>query len=149
MNSERSKTCTCTQAKARLTDKLDIRRLVSLSNLSVFYTQTNIKSETNNKISGTTLDEAFELPNGSCSKSDNQDYFDYIIKEHETLSDKQPVQRYVNKIQNRVMFKIESGFQLLTPETMKLVGSTDERITKNKNSEHVPHLENIEVTLVH
>ena len=57
----------------------------------------------------------------------------------------------MNKIENRVTFKIKTGYylQLLTPETMKLLGSTKNKITKDKNGENVPHLEITEVVLVH
>ena len=59
--------------------------------------------------------------------------------------------RYVNKIENRVTFKIrnEYSLELLTSETMKLLGSTENKITKDKNGENVPHLEITEVVLVH
>ena len=72
-------------------------------------------------------------------------YFEYIIKKHETLTDKLLVQIYDNIIQNRITFKMISGFyiELLTPEI------TEEKITKGKNDENVPHLENIEVVLVY
>ena len=58
---------------------------------------------------------------------------------------------YVNKIENRVTFKIKSGYylQLLTPETMKLLGSSKSKITKDKNGENVPHLEIVELVLIH
>ena len=58
---------------------------------------------------------------------------------------------YVNKIENRITFKIKNGYslELLTKETMKLLGSTKNKITKNKNGENVPHLEITEVILVH
>ena len=58
---------------------------------------------------------------------------------------------YVNKIENRITFKIKGGYslELLTPETMKLLGSTKNKITKDKNGENVPHLEITEVVLVH
>ena len=58
---------------------------------------------------------------------------------------------YVNKIQNRITFRIKNGFsfQPLTPETVKLLGSTGNKITKDKNSENVPHLEITEVVLIH
>ena len=58
---------------------------------------------------------------------------------------------YVNKIENSVTFKIRNGyaFELLTPETMKLFGSTTNKITKDKNGKNVPHLEITEVVLVH
>ena len=49
---------------------------------------------------------------------------------------------YVNKIENRVTFKIKTGYhlELLTPETMKLLGSTKHKITKDENGENVTHL---------
>ena len=58
---------------------------------------------------------------------------------------------YVDKIENRITFKIRTGyhFELLTPETIKLLGSTEKKITKNKNSENIPHLEITGVVLVH
>ena len=58
---------------------------------------------------------------------------------------------YVDKIQNRITFRIKNGFSLepLTPETVKLLGSTGNKITKDKNSENVPHLEITEVVLIH
>ena len=58
---------------------------------------------------------------------------------------------YVNKIENRVTFKIKNGysFEILTPETMKLLESTKNKITKDKNGENVPHFEITEVVLVH
>ena len=58
---------------------------------------------------------------------------------------------YVNRIEKRIMFKIKNRYylELLTPETMKLLGSTESKITKNKNGENVPHLEVVELVLVH
>ena len=58
---------------------------------------------------------------------------------------------YVNKIENRITFKIKNGYylELLTPETMKLLGSPESKITKDKNSENVPHLEVVELVLVY
>ena len=84
------------------------------------------------------------------SVSDIQDYFEYILKEHGEVIDKPSVQIYVNKIENRVTFKIKNGYspELLTPETMKLLGRTENRITKDTNGENVPHLEITEVVLV-
>ena len=91
------------------------------------------------------------MPDGSYSVSNIQDYFEYILKKHGEDIDKPSVQIYVNKIENRVTFKIKNGYSLefLTPETMKLLGSTKNKITKDKNSENVPHLEITEVVLVH
>ena len=157
MNSENSKTSEPHVLILKLTDKLDLRRgekIIALSNLSIYYTWKNIKISYNNnkfKISAPTWNNKFELPDGSYSISDIQDYFEYILKKHGEDIDKPSVQIYVNKIENRVTFKIKNGYslELLTPETMKLLGSTENKITKDKNGENVPHLEITEVVLVH
>ena len=72
-------------------------------------------------------------------------------KKHQEDIDKPSVQIYVNKIGNRVTFKIKNRYslELLTSETMKLLGSTEHKITKVKNGDNVPHLEITEVVLVH
>ena len=66
--------------------------------------------------------------------SDIQDYFDYILEKYGEDIVKLSVQIYVNKIENRITFKIKNGYslELLTPETMKLLGSTESKITKDK-----------------
>ena len=103
------------------------------------------------KISAPTWNGEFEIPDGSYSLSDIQDYFEYIFKMHGENTDKPSVQIYANNIENRVTFKTKDGhaLELLTLETMKLLGSTKNEITKDKNSENVPHLEITEVILVH
>ena len=128
-------------------------KIIALSSLSIYYTWKNIKSSYNNnkfKISAPTLNDKFELPDGSYSVSDIQHYFEYILKKHGENIDKPSVLIYVNKFENRVTFKIKNGntLELLTPETMKLLGSTKNKI-KDKNGENVPHLEIAEVVLVH
>ena len=72
-------------------------------------------------------------------------------KKHGEDIDKPSVQIYVNKIENRVTFKIKNGYslELLTPETMRLLGSTKNKITEYKNGENVLHLEITKVVLVH
>ena len=88
----------------KLTNKLDLRigeKAISLSNLSIYHTWRNIKSSYNNnkfKISAPTWNDEFELPDGSYSISDIQDYFEYILKKHGEDIDKPSVQIYVNKI---------------------------------------------------
>ena len=91
------------------------------------------------------------MPDGFYSISDIQDYFDFIIKKHETLTENQPVQIYPNKTKNRIIFKIKTGYklELLSPETMKLLGSTRKEVDKDKNGEDEPKLESVEVVLVH
>ena len=83
--------------------------------------------------------------------SDIQHYFEYIFKKHGENIYNPSVRIYVNKIENRITFKIKTGysFELLTPETMKLLGSTENKMTKDKKGENVPHLEITEVVLVH
>ena len=87
------------------------------------------------------------MPDGSDSISDIQDYLKYIFEKHETVTDNPSIRIYVNKIENRITFKIKTGyyFKLLTPEMMKLLGSTKNKISKDKNVENVPHLEITEV----
>ena len=125
-----------------------------MSNLSIYYTWKNIKSLYNNnkfKISAPTWSEEYELPDGSYSVSDIQDYFEYILKKHSETVDNPSIRIYVNKIENRITFQTKNGyyFELLTPETMQLLGSIVSKINKNKNGENVPHLEVVEVILVH
>ena len=83
--------------------------------------------------------------------SDIQDYFEYILKTHGENIDNPSVKVYVNKIKNRITFRIKNGhsLELLTLETMKLLGSTESKTTKDKNGENVPHIEITEVVLVH
>ena len=127
---------------------------MALVNLSIYCTWKNIKSEFDNnkfKISAPTWNETFDLPDGSYSIADIQDYFEFIIKKHETLTENPPIQIYPNKIKNRIVFKIKTGYklELLTPETMKLLGSTKKVVDKNKNRENIPKLGSVEVVLVH
>ena len=157
MNSENSRTSEYHVLVLNLTDKLHLRRgpkIVALSDLSIYYTWKNIKSSYNNnkfKISAPTWDEEFELPDGSYSISDIQDYFEYILKKHSESVDNPLIRIYVNRIENRITFKIKNGYylELLTPETMKLLGSDESKISKDKNGENVPRLEVVELVLVH
>ena len=145
MNTDNSKTNEPHRFKLDLADKLNLKNLkknITLVNLSIYYTWKNIRSEYSNykfKISAPTWSETFDLPDGSYTIDDIQDYFESIIKKHET--DNPPIKIYLNKIKNRIVFKIKAGYklELLTPETMKLLGST-------KNI--VPKLESVEVVLV-
>ena len=91
------------------------------------------------------------MPDGSYSTSDIQDYFEYILEKHSENVDNPPIRIHVNKMENRITFKIKNGYCLerLTPDTMKLLGSTESKITKDKNGQNVPHLEIVELVLVH
>ena len=103
------------------------------------------------KISAPSWNETFDLSGGSYSISDIQHYFEYIIKKHETLTENSPVQIYPNKIKSKIVFKIKTGnkLELLTPETMKLLRSTNKDVDKDKDGEIVPKLESVEDVLVH
>ena len=156
MNSENSRTSEYHVLVLKLTDKLDLRRgqkIVSLSNLSIYYKWRNKKSSYNNnkfKISAPTWSDEFKLPDGSYSISDIQDYFEYILKKHSENVDNPSSRIYLNKIENRITFKIKNGYylELLTPKTMKLLGSTESKITKDKNGEDVAHVDVVELVLV-
>ena len=131
MNSENSRTSEYHVLTLKLTAKLDLRRgqkTAALSNRSIYYTWKNIKGLYNNnklKISAPTWSEEFELPDGSLS--DIQDYFEYILKKRSESVDNPSIRMYINRIENRITFKIKNGYylELLTPETMKLLGSTE------------------------
>ena len=157
MNSENIKTSKPHVLILKLTNKLDLRidvKIIALSNLNIYDKWKNIKSSYNNnkfKISVPTWNDKFELPDGSYSILDIQYYFEYILKKHGDNTDKPSIQIYVNKTENRITFKIkdEYSLELLTTETMKLFGSTKNKITKDKNGENVLHLEITEVVLAH
>ena len=146
MNTENSKTNRPHRFKLDLTDKLNLKnpnKNMALANLSIYYTWKNIKSKYNNnkfKISAPTWKDTFDLSDGSCSIADIQDYFEFIIKKHETLTKNPPIQIYPNKIENRIVFKIKTGYKLdlLTSETMRLLGSSKKHADSDKNSEKVP-----------
>ena len=135
MNSENSKASKSHRFRLDLTEKIDLKspkKNMVLANLSISYTLKNLKSEYNNnkfKISVPTWNDTFDLPDSSYSIEDIQDYFEFIIKKHETLTENPPLQIYPNKIKNRFFFKIKTGYELelLTPETMKLLGITKKR----------------------
>ena len=156
-NTENSKTNEPHRFRLDLTDKLNLKnsnKNMALANLSIYYTWKNIKSEYKNnkfKISAPTWNDTFDLPDGSYSIADIQDYFEFIIKKHDTLTENPLMQIYPNKIKNRIVFKIKTGYklELLTPETIKLLGSAKKMVDKNKNSENVPKLESVDVVLVH
>ena len=80
-----------------------------------------------------------------------QNHLEYVIKKHETIVDTAPILIYANNVVNRIVFKIKTGYkpELLSEETMKLLGITSNIIDVDKNSENVSRLENFEVVLVH
>ena len=157
MNSENSKATEPHRFKLDLTDEINLRnpnKNMALANLSNCYTWKCINSEYSNNrfnILAPTWNDTSDLLDGSYSISDIQDYFEFIIKKHETLTENPPVQIYSNKIEKRIIFKIKTGYklELLTPETMRLLGSAKKAVDKYKDGEIVPKLESLEVVLVH
>ena len=140
MNTENSKINEPHRFKLDLADKLNLKnpkKNIALVNLSIYYAWKNIKTEYNNNkfnIFASIWSETFDLPDGSYTIDDIQDYFEFIIKKHETITDNPPISIYSNKIKNRIVFKIKTGYklELLTPETMKLLGSTKKLLIKIK-----------------
>ena len=139
------------------TDKLNLKnsnKNIALANLSIYYTWKNVKSDYNInkfKISAPTWNDTFDVPDGSYSITALQNYFGYIIKKHETIANVSPLLIDVNKIKNRIVFKIKSGYklELLSKETMRLLGSSVDTIDGDKNSELIPKLESVDLVLVH
>ena len=157
MNSKNSKTSEPNRFKYDLIDNLDLKnpnKNMTLGNLSIYYTWKNVKLTYNNnkfKISAPTWKETFDLPDELYNISEIQNYIEYTIKKHEAIGETAPIVIYNNTINNRIVFKIKTGYklELLSKETMKLLGSTKDIIDAEKNSENVPRLENVEVVLVH
>ena len=119
INTENTKKNDSNKFIYQFTDKLNLKnpnnKNIGLVNLSIYYTWKNIKSVYNNnkfKIYPPTWNDKFGLPDGSYSISDIQDYFEFIIKKHETLTENPPIQIYPNKIKNRIIFKVKRGDKL-------------------------------------
>ena len=132
MNTKNSKTNEPHRFILSLGDKVNLKdpsKNMALANLSTYYTWKNIKSAYSNsklKVSAPSWNDEFDLPDGSYSIEDIQDYIEFIIKKHETLAKNPAIQIYQNKIKKRIVFKVKTGckLELLSPETMKLLEST-------------------------
>ena len=99
---------------------------MALVNLSIYYTWKYTKSKCKNnkfKVFGPTWNDTFDLPDDSYSVADIQDYFEFIIKNHETLTENPPIKIYSNKIKSGIVFKTKAGYklELLTPETIEII----------------------------
>ena len=157
MNTKNNKTNKSRRFKYNLIYKLDLKnpnKNMALGSLTIYYTWKNVKSTYNNnkfKISAPTWNETFDLPDGSYNILEIQDYIEYIIKKHETIDENAPILIYANTINNIIVFKIKTGYklELLSKETMILLGSTKDITDSDRNRENVPTLENVEVVLVH
>ena len=136
INTENSKTNEPYKFRLTIADKLNLKdsnKNMVLANLSIYYKWKKIKSAyKNNKfeISAPSWNDEFGLPDGSYSVLDIQGYFGYIIKKYETIADIPALQIYANKIKNRIVFKIKTGYKLevLSFETMRLLGSTKQDV---------------------
>ena len=118
LNSENSKPSDPHRLLFNITDKINLKvsdKYVALSNLSIYYTWENIKKSYKNnklKISAPKWNEEFELPDGSYSVSNIQDYFKYILKKYETVADNLSIRIYINKLEDRITFKKKTGYYL-------------------------------------
>ena len=157
MNSEHSRTSEYHVLVLKLADKLDLRRRQKLLLYQIYLFITHGKMQ---KAVITTTHLKYLHP--VCLKNLNyqmdhiqyqifKDYFEYILKKHSENVNNPSIKIYVNKNENRVTFKIKKAYylELLTPGTMKLLGSTESKITKDKNGENVPHLEIVKLVLIH
>ena len=88
---------------------------VALQNFSIYYVWKNIRKQFKNnklKIIAPRWNDEFELPDGSYSVSNIQDYIEYINKKCESLSAIPPYNFYINRINSRLVFKIKNGYKL-------------------------------------
>ena len=129
MDSKNGKASQLYRLLFNLTDKINLSindKYIPLSNPNISYTWKNKENSYKKQfiILAPTRNKKIELPDGSYSVPDIQDYFENIIKNHETLTDNSPTRIYVNKIKNRIKFKIKIYYlQLLNTETITLLGS--------------------------
>ena len=142
MNTKNSNTTDSHKFVFNLSQRSDLRssdKLVALQDLPIYYMWKNIKKQYNNnklKIIAPTWINEFELPDGlpflsyyylelPYYVSDIQYYTEFIVKKHETLTTIPHIYVYINRINNRLVFKIKDKYklELQTPETMKLFGS--------------------------
>ena len=122
LNTKNSKTNKSYRFKYDLIDKLDLKnpnKNMALGILSIYYTWKNVKSTYNNN---SLKNQHHDLPEGSYNISEIQDYIEYIIKKHKTIGETAPILIYPNNINNRIVFKIKTGYklELLSKEIMKL-----------------------------
>ena len=155
MNLENSKPKKPQKFVRNFPERLDLRssnKHVALQKVSIHYTGKNMRKQFKKnklKIIAPTLNDELELPDSSYSVSDIQDCIKHLIKKQETLTTIPPIHVYINRISNRLMFKIKDEYklELQMPEIKKLCGST-KKIIKTNNGEIVSSLEVVEVALV-
>ena len=156
MNIENIKTNESNKFIYQFTDKLNLKnpnKNMALANLSIYYTWKTLN------LNITTINLEFLLQLGIVPLFCLMDRILFLIykiilstllKNQETTADNPPVQIYVDKIKNRIVFKIKTGYklELLSKETIQLLGSSKKDIDQNKDGENVPKLESVEVALI-
>ena len=155
MTTENSATNEPHRFRINLRDKINLKvphRHLALSSASLYYTWKNVTKAAGNgkfKIKTGTWEEEFELPEGSYSVADVNGYFQYIIKKHTTDTDLLSV--FVNRILNRVAFKMKSGvsLELMNDATKRFLGSSKSVITGEINGDLVPKVETVQTVLIH
>ena len=158
MNTEISKTNESNKFIYQFNDKLNLKspnnKNIGLVILSIYYTWKNIKSTYNNnkfKISVPAWNDEFELLMDHILFQTFRITLNLSSKSTKPLAENPPIQIYPNKIKNRIVFKIKARhkLELLSPETMKLLGSAKKDVDKDKGGEDVPKIGSVEVVLVH
>ena len=149
MNYENSKTTEPYRLLINLSDKINLKRSDKYVALS-YQIKRSCKSN-KFKISEPNWSQKFELPERPYSVSDIQGYFEYITKQHDTLTDNLSIRIHIIKTKNRITFGITKGYhlKLLSPKARKLLVNTNSKMTKVENGENVRHLEITEVVLVY
>ena len=118
MNSRYSKTLNSHRLLINLADKIDLKReykYITLSNLSIYQTQKNMKKSCKNnkfKMSAPKWNEEHELSDESYSISDIQDYFEYTYKKHGENTSNPSIRININRIENRMTFRIKTKYYL-------------------------------------
>ena len=155
MNTENSETNERHRLRLTLANKLNLKdpsKNMALANLSIYSIWKNIKSAYNSnnfKISPSTWNDKFDLPDGSYSTSDTQDYFHFIIKKNETLTENATVQIYTNKIKNRILLKKNRiQIRIFIFRNNEII-KHNKHVDQYKNGEDVSKLESFEIALVY
>ena len=154
MNTEKSKTNEPHQFILNLSQRVDLRssnKHVVLQNLSIYQTRKKIRKQyKNNKLNSSKWNDEFQLPDSSYSVSDVQDYIEYIIKKHEALTTNRPLHVSINRVNDRLVFKIKDRckLELQTPETMKLSDDTQTKQKTKKNYQVLKQLKQFQFSVI-
>ena len=155
MNSEKSKKPEPYRLLINLPDKAGLKKSKSMLFYKILVCIKNNACKDNKfKMLPTTQNEKLESPDGSFFISGIQNYFKYLNRKHETVTDNPPIRIYANKIENKITFEIKTGYylkfqHLKKRKEKKPLGATKIEINKSENCENVPYLEITEVVLIH